>query len=288
MVPETVNGIVILLLLVLPGLHYDLLRERYRPGRNESPFFEVSRVLLSGVVLSGATLILLDLVHLVAPETIVDYRGLLTDYSYVSNHIALGFWSVAWFLIVSFTLGSCTANAWPASSTIDSSIESTWIVVFARTPQREAARQKVSLPRVNVEIRVKDGRGYRGLLTDYSKDIEVADREIVLEPPINIISADGNDIRSLDREKWHRLILPGSEITGILVNYSLAPSASSRSQLAAAPTGKIRSGIEALAKKITATVNWCFARRNNTRWLTTLLAAELILLFVNALVRRLI
>jgi hypothetical protein len=176
------------------------------------------------------------------------------------------------------TLGSYAANAWPANLSINSSIESTWMLTFTRTPQREALRQKVRFPYVTVEVRVRDGRVYRGLLAQYSKDIEVADREIVLEPPIYVSSGESDEMRALHSEGWHRLILPASEIVAILVNYSPRSNVSDGKRAASGPISAERNVGSRMVDGIAKAVNWCFERRNEPKWLAALLCVEIILI----------
>ena len=49
MVFATIVGIVVLVLLVLPGLAFELIRQRRRAGRDDSLFIEASRVLVAGL-----------------------------------------------------------------------------------------------------------------------------------------------------------------------------------------------------------------------------------------------
>lgn len=277
MVPSTVDGIVVLLLLIVPGLHYDLLRERYRPGRNESAFFEISRVLLSGVLLSSASLCILGLARWIAPPIIDDYSDLLIHPTYISAHLALTLWSTSWFLIVSLTIGSLVANSWPTDTAFVSSSESAWIIAFARTPQKKAAEQGFGPPQIEVEVKTKDGMVYEGVVSDYSKDPAIADRELILVPT-SVTRADGSSI-SLQDQGWYQVVLSACEISSILVRYRATKFAISGGQhpntgaeLASLKSRKLNSFLGKMARSV-------YVKRNDVNWLTNLLVAEVILLF---------
>ena len=60
-VPSSAGGLVGLLLILAPGIWYELIRQRSRPGRGDSAFVEVSRILLAGVLVSLTALILLGI-----------------------------------------------------------------------------------------------------------------------------------------------------------------------------------------------------------------------------------
>jgi len=239
-------------------------------------------VLLSGVFLSGAALAILGTVRLVGPEVILDPRRLLTDHSYLSGHLVLVMWSTGWFLVLSLTLGAYAANAWPSDPLIHSTIGSSWILAFARVPQQAAAIQKLPFPFVDVEASLRDGRTYKGLLADYSKNLERADRELVLEGSLTAVMGDGRSV-SLSDQRWHRVILPASEITSILVRYRAKPDEATEAHAALLATRACDA--PRYRKKITnlrSVISWCHGKRNDSAWLSALLIAEIIILFIIA------
>jgi hypothetical protein len=77
MVPSTVGAVVIFLLLVTPGTAFELLWQRTRPRRDESVFAEVSRVLLAGVLFSGAAILTLAVLAWLVAGAALDAVALL-------------------------------------------------------------------------------------------------------------------------------------------------------------------------------------------------------------------
>jgi hypothetical protein len=66
--PETVGTFVAFLLLVTPGLIFELLRDRSRPERVRSTFRETSVVVVASVAFSAIALAALLLIRLLRPE----------------------------------------------------------------------------------------------------------------------------------------------------------------------------------------------------------------------------
>ena len=223
MVPLNPGGIVVLVLLIIPGLHYELLREQYRPGRDDSPFVEISRVLLSGFLLSGVAFLMLGFVRLVGPDAVADPEKLLEERQYFSSHLPLMAWSTLWFLAFALTSGALLASKWPKDAELQSAMETAWVSVFTRTPQEAAAAQGVPSPLSKVEVTLKNGKVYRGTVKSYTKDVQIADRELVLEGPIRTVDED-DQVIEMNTPSWRRLVLPAAEIASILVRYEAKPS----------------------------------------------------------------
>jgi hypothetical protein len=242
---------------------------------------EFSRVLLSGVFLSGAALTILGAVRLLGPKIILDPRRLLADHSYLSSHLILVMWSAGWFLALSLTLGAYAASTWPGDPVIHSTIESSWVLVFARVPQQAAARQNKPSPSIVVEATLKDGRTYKGLLADYSKNIDRVDRELVLGGPLTTVVGDGRSV-SLSEKEWHRVILPASEITSILVRYRAQPD-----EVVAAHAARLANHADApryrkAIANFRSVTSWWYGNRKNSACLGALLIAEVIILLIVA------
>lgn len=65
--PSTTAAVVGFLLLVVPGLAFELMRQRVRPPRPDSVFVEIARVVFVGITVSGLSLSLLSVVAVVRP-----------------------------------------------------------------------------------------------------------------------------------------------------------------------------------------------------------------------------
>lgn len=72
-------------------------------------------------------------------------------------------------------------------------------------------------------VKLKNGSTWAGRVAKYSPDPDLADRELVLEPPLAARKDSTVDIKPLNA-KWTRVILSGPEIVSIAVSYGDATS----------------------------------------------------------------
>lgn len=211
MVPSTWLSAILFVVLIAPGLFFDLLAERRRAGASESAFREASRVMLSSLVFSGLGLGVVCLVRSVQPTWMPDADRLVAEpHQYMVEHypVILG----ALFLGEFVALGA----AWCAHQLLslkDGSglrTVSSWRKVF-----RDDLPAGVVAP--HVRVRLTNGTVFTGVVVQYTADLDLADREIVLAPPL--FSKTGtNPLTPLPGE-WQRLILPASSIESIAVQY---------------------------------------------------------------------
>jgi hypothetical protein len=119
-IPATVGGVVTLVLLVLPGLAFELFRQRRRWGRNDSTFVEISRVLVAGLSLGGITFTLLAGVSLVGSRSIISVPDLLTNKHWLVQHMLVDGWTAWAYGLVSVTLAALVAAILPGANTVGS------------------------------------------------------------------------------------------------------------------------------------------------------------------------
>ncbi len=109
MVPGSWLAALLFLLLVAPGLLFDLLSQRRRAGSPESTFREVSRVVLSSLAFSGVAFAVLVIVRIVHPAWMPDPRRLLEPRgSYARDHYQLLFRT----LVLEASLALAAVWAW--------------------------------------------------------------------------------------------------------------------------------------------------------------------------------
>jgi hypothetical protein len=208
------------------------------------------------------------LAHNVGPARLVDYHAILVDRTYIAKHITLTASSITWFLLIALTLGSCVASLWPYKVVINSNEGSAWLIAFSDIPQEAARRQKTGEPHVIVQVKMKSGLQYTGLLQYYSKDAALADRELILKPPI-AIHGESRDCAS--PSDWHRLILPGSEVAEVFVQY----------RSAGAEDSGIALSLSHRAMTIAVAVfSKLYRKSDDSAWLANLLGAEILALFL--------
>lgn len=211
MVPSTWLSAVLFVVLIAPGLLFDLLAERRRAGAPESAFREASRVVLASLVFSSLGLGVVDLVRTVEPTWMPDADRLVAEpHQYLVEHyrLILG----ALLLGGSVALGAAWLAHWLLSRKYGSGLRtlSSWRKVF-----RDELPAGVAAP--HVRVRLTNGTVFTGLVAQYTADLDLADREIVLAPPL-FSRTGANKLTPLPVE-WQRLILPASSIESIAVQY---------------------------------------------------------------------
>jgi hypothetical protein len=75
--------------------------------------------------------------------------------------------------------------------------------------------------RARVRVRLTNGTVYVGLVTDFSADLDQADREIVLGPPL--YSKTGEKSLSQIPIEWQRIVLSSSNIESMSMAYERIP-----------------------------------------------------------------
>ncbi|CCH29164.1 DUF6338 family protein [Actinosynnema sp. NPDC047251] len=218
--PTTPVAIGIFLLMVVPGIALELLRQRARPGRQDSVFVETSRVLLGGVLLSGTSLLVLGLLRTTTAAPLADPRELFTRNSYLPDNLWLVGTTAALFVTISITSAALFYSLFPYQG-LQGEIaqESAWVTVFARlagrveAEKRELLRGKRLITQVQVDL--DDGTGYIGTRESYSADVVPENRELVLTRPLRRVDADGTEL-PLD-ESWERVIVGNDKVRAIRV-----------------------------------------------------------------------
>ncbi|HEY2061689.1 MAG TPA: DUF6338 family protein [Amycolatopsis sp.] len=218
MVPSTAGGLVGLLLVLAPGILYELIRQRSRPGRGDSTFVEVSRILLAGVLVSLTVLILLDGFRALDPRLFADPQALLSQPGYLAAHLGLVAWTVAWFLVLAMTIPAVWLYNTPGKNAhAEIRQESQWVAYFDRIPHQYASDRNESPPVTYLQVRTADGVLYRGRLAAYDNGLDLDDRELTLSQPNLITKPVAEPWESLASEKWSAVIIRGNEIKDIWV-----------------------------------------------------------------------
>lgn len=214
MVPQTVLAFVAFLLLVAPGLSFEILRERRRPSLEETAFREASRIALTSLVFTGAAVLLLAIVRALWPEAMPDPgRWLREKQAYVQEEYRL----IGRFFLIELVLaltGAFIADRIfinRAKGKIFSG--SVWYHVLRRD------RPRGQLPWISVQL--KDKTQIAGFLQYYTPGERLQDREISLEPNVEgtalAIRAEDGTTTALDG--WRSVIVRGDQIVYFKVKY---------------------------------------------------------------------
>lgn len=226
MIPTTWLAILSFFLFVAPGVLYDLESARRRVGVRESTFREVSRVALASTVISSLALLIVEAVGawwapgvFPPPDDIVrgGQRYLVEDIGGASRTAAL-------FFVVALTLAYAASLAIHRRTPGRIKYTSMWHAAF------RLDRPARGEPHVRAQL--SDGSVWYGRVKYFSPDHEVADRDLMLSPPIAVAHASGDSDdeggsesasgtarpKELNRV-WQRVILKGTEIQAMAVKY---------------------------------------------------------------------
>jgi len=214
-IPDTVGAVLGLLLVVGPGLAFEVIREHFKPTAERSAFREASAVALASLVFTSAALLLLAITRAAWPTLLPDpRRWLLEGRVYVAEHYGL----VAGFLfaLVVVSTGLAALVAWRWFRTRGGRIDPNttgWYELFRRKVPKGADRM--------VRVRLHDGTEYIGLVVFYSANILPAERELVLGPPLQRKPPDREAFEALpDEGAWSRVLIPGPSIESFWVRYA--------------------------------------------------------------------
>ena len=210
MVPSTWLSVLFFVVLIAPGLFFDLLAERRRVGAPESAFREASRVVLASLVFSGLGLAVVALVRTLEPAWMPDPDQVVAEpHRYLVEHYRL--------ILTALLLGGSVALAaagfahWLLSRKYGAGLRtlSPWRKVFRQ--ERPAGTT------THVRVRLTNGTVFTGKVAGYTADLDLSDREIVLAPPL-FSNTSGQELTALPVE-WQRVILPASSNESIAVQY---------------------------------------------------------------------
>ncbi|RAY12894.1 hypothetical protein DPM19_23070 [Actinomadura craniellae] len=217
MVPSSVGSVVVFLLLVTPGAAFELLWQRTRPRRDESAFIEISRVLLTGVLLSGAAIATLMAVEALVPGAAVDLFALLRDGErYVDRHPALVVGTLAAGLAVALLYGVAAHDLLTAPTARRIAHETVWHTAFGRLPGPRA--------RAFLSVQLRDGTTIMGYAAGYSTEPDPARRDLMLAAPLTMRRPGAEEATAL-AGSWQVMVVAGAEISTIAAAYVDRPAA---------------------------------------------------------------
>jgi hypothetical protein len=209
--PSTWLSVLLFLLFVAPGLTFDLLSQRRRAGLSDSAFREISRIVLASLFFSGAALGVLVALYflgvgwLPAPARLLAADG--------GNYARANLDLVSYALLVEVGLALALATAFHVILQMRTSAyirqTSAWTRVFRRDCPADHD--------VYVRVKLDDGSIYVGLLANFTADLEVSGRELVLAPPLYTKPKAGQ--LQLIPENFQRLVIKGDNAVVLSVDY---------------------------------------------------------------------
>jgi hypothetical protein len=215
MVPTTTSAIAVFVLLVSPGLVFELLWQRSRPRRDESTFVEVSRVLLAGVVFSGSATLVIMILDVLISGTAPELPVLVGEGSdYVAQHPGLSLGTLITVVTAAVCLSIAAHDLLTPRNARRIVQETVWHTAFSRLAGPGS--------RVFLSVQLKDGSTITGYSAGYSTEPDPAMRDLLLTAPLAIRLSGQKDATPLD-SAWQSMVLSGAEICNIAASY-IAPT----------------------------------------------------------------
>lgn len=210
MVPGDWLSVLFFFILVAPGLLFDLLSDRRRAGATESTFREASRIVLASFIFSGIAIGILAAVRAIKPQWFLDPDILFREgSSYLAQEYQLTLpifaaeaalaLFIAWLTHVYFAHKQ-GATIRPVSA---------WTQVFKRDCPTGHD--------VYIRVRLTEGITYIGLLANFTADLAIDGREVVLAQPL--YSASGSNPLTQVPSDYQRVIISMNAIQTISVAY---------------------------------------------------------------------
>lgn len=213
--PTTWLSVLLFMVVIAPGLLFDLGSSSRLVRAKESAFHEIARITLASLFFSGMAVGLAVLAHGQWPETFLNLdQAIRGGWGFVKDHqvpaaaslLLVFFSSLAAVIVVNLSWTLCIhgwGKPWIRS-------KSAWSLVFK--PGRLDRGTTVM-----ATAALSDGSVVRGRVTEFSADLEREDRELVLASPITIRGKDKE--KSAVRPELGAVILTGIEVIRLQVEY---------------------------------------------------------------------
>ncbi|MGW3999784.1 DUF6338 family protein [Amycolatopsis sp. NPDC004772] len=211
MIPGTWLAVILFLIVVAPGLFFDLLGARRRVAAAESAFREAGRVALGSLGFTLATLVVLLGVRWLFPGLFFDPRAMIIGgNAYLADHYGRVLLTIAAATVLSHLLAFGLHKVLARREGEAFRKVSAWGLAFRDgVPAGHA---------VFVRVRLTSGLVYTGQVENFTADLAPADRELLLTKPL-AVKPDADSALTALPDAYERVLLRGSEIEVISVEY---------------------------------------------------------------------
>ena len=232
-IPSNLTGLLLFVILLLPGFAYNIVRARRRPDRQLTSLQETVIIVTASLAALAATGVVFAIIRALLPGVTPDVRAaLFSTHAYLQAHyVRTAWWTVA-FLAVAILGAVGVAEAqesqWLSHSRYlrglaappDPSTQSGWWIAFR--PGLDAGHE------VHVGCMLDDGSYVSGRLRSYSQVAEdTPDRDLVLRAPIKVRPRGATEAREVQNVTW--MTISARHIVTMAVTYvSRVPSSQPR------------------------------------------------------------
>lgn len=225
MVPSTGFAVVSFLVVLAPGIVFELLRQGHRPSRDQSALEELGRVILWGLAFSSVGFLLLWVVRTAKSDWIPDIAEWLKDSDgYVQDHYRLIFRTLVLQAVLAISAAALVNRLASTRNHIRRCVlgarewiggggsirpHPVWWTVLRQYADQEQAKVRLS-------VRLQDGSTLTGGLAEYTTRGEP--RDLTLEQPIYVSRPGQQPNLPLDPDVG-RVLVPGPSISEIAIIY---------------------------------------------------------------------
>jgi hypothetical protein len=190
---------------------FQLARESRRPAHAETTFRELSRVALTSLIFTFASLALLVCLRLAWPGPLVDPHAWATrGQSYVSNHLGPVAFTVGLEVILACLLAATAAEALSRRSPARISPFGVWYKVL-RDERPDGTRPWITL-------HLTDGTELTGLLRHYTESEILERQEIAIGGPHMIRRSPDGTLAGIGKD-FDAAVVRGDQILYMIVRY---------------------------------------------------------------------
>lgn len=212
--PTTFVALLLFLWLVTPGFLFSLLAARRRATAAKSAFHETAQTAVASVVFSTLGAVVAAAVVALSPANVDVARLIVESRSYLGAHSG----SVGLFVAVQIV--SACLLAWAGDGLVRWRVKAKTGLELPRLHTVSAWDRPLGVrPKgtsTHAWLRLRSGIEFRGKVGGFGHEIDVADRELVLVPPIEV-RYPPQHWQSLPG--WQRLVLQGGDIEFLAATY---------------------------------------------------------------------
>jgi hypothetical protein len=238
-IPSDLTGLLLFVILLLPGFAYNSVRARRRPDRQLTALQETVIIVTASLAALAVTGVVFAVIRALLPGVTPDVRAaVFSTHAYLQAHYVQAAWWAVAFLAAAIAGAAGVAAAqesrWLSRSRYlrglaappDPSTQSGWWIAFR--PGLDAGHQ------VHVGCTLDDGSYVSGRLRSYSQVAEdTPDRDLVLRAPIMVRPRGAAEAREVPNVTW--MTLSARHIVTMAVTYvGRVPSSQPQSQPAPA------------------------------------------------------
>ena len=234
MVPETLGALLLFVLLVVPGMLFELLRQRRRLPFEQTSLEEAARIVLWSVVFDAVGIGVVAGVSRLHPSSVVSPAE-------ISRLGASAYWRAHYMAVVLTAAMVCLVASGVAGLThrsLNHPKREGWAyklqakfenflrhgdgkrIEHAPVWQEVFRNKRPTGMETAVTVIKKDGSMWMGLLGGYTPS-DRDDRDLVLKQPVQVFRPKATTAQKLP-EDWLLVVIPGREISEVLVRYAEA------------------------------------------------------------------